>query len=127
MVVPQACAHGHAPHPVLSGSGRFVLRVPFYFPRSHDGEGEGSPVLPEDNTGGKTPQDTVAVMAGGLWVVVLVLSVFPVFNAGVSVSARNLLSKMWGLNLKLSCFLGLNAEPHGHPMASIARLLDFRS
>lgn len=58
-----------------------------------------------------TLQDTVVVVAGGLCVGLVLC-----FNAeGISVSARNLLLKTWGPNLQLSCFLGLSAEPHGHP------------
>lgn len=104
-----------------------ILRGPFYFPGSPDGEGEGCSFLPEDTLEG-TPLRSSG--GRGWWIVggpgpLNVSSVFHV--EGVSVSARNLPLKTWELNLKLSCFLGLNRKPMGTLLASIARLLDFRS
>lgn len=104
-----------------------VLRGPFYFPGSPDGEGDGSSFLPEDTLEGKPLRSSGGC---GWWIVggLCPLNVSSVFNVeGVSVSARNLLLKTWELNLKLSCFLGLNAEPISTLLASIARLLGFRS
>lgn len=104
-----------------------VLRGPFYFPGSPDGEGDSSSFLPEDTPEGKALRSSGGY---GWWIVggPCPLSVPSVFNVeGVSVSTRNLLLKTWELNLQLSCFLGLSAEPLGTLLASIARLLGFRS
>lgn len=104
-----------------------VLRGPFYFPGSPDGEGQGCSFLPEDTLEGIPLRSSGG---RGWWIVggPCPLNVSSVFNVeGVSVSARNLPLKTWELNLKLSCFLGLNREPMGTLLASIARLLDFRS
>lgn len=124
---PAGLHMGGMPH-VLSSRARAGLSSehPFTSLGATMGKERARPSFQKTTPEGK-PLGTQAVMAGGLWVVVLVLSVFPVFNAGVSVSARNLPSEMWGLSLKLSCFLGLSAEPPGLPTASTARLLDFRS
>lgn len=103
-----------------------VLRGPFCFPGSPDGEGDSSSFLPED-----TPEGKALSSSGGhgWWIVggPCPLNVPSVFNVeGVSVSSRNLLLKTWELNLQRSCFLGLSAEPVGTLLASITRLLVFQ-
>lgn len=106
---------------------RYVLRGPFPFPGSPTGDGEDGQSFQRTVLGGNFSGHSGGC---GWWIVYgsCPLSASSVFNAeGISVSARNLLLKTWGPNLKLSCFLGLSAEPHGHHVGLSCQAAGFRS